>query len=191
MSESLPVKNTLRYWDMIQAAADDHGLPDHEGLSGAHILAGLVCQESAGIPMAERPEPHYRWLFGDDAHERPRLRLPWWGFWKRDLYLQRISRGLCQVMGAVAREYGFGGPLASLCWDPAVGPALGLRYGARHLAQKLKGTNNMRRALLRYNGGGDPEYPDKVLNWAKEIKDSGHTECPGLAVSMDGIRGAP
>jgi len=25
----------------------------------------------------------------------------------------------------------------------------------------------MRQALLLYNGGGDPEYPDKVLGWAR------------------------
>lgn len=167
------VEATLQYWGMIKAAAADHGLPDRDGLTGAEVLAGLVCQESGGDPMAERPEPQYRWVFGDDAHERPRLKLPWWGFWKRDLYLQRISRGLCQVMGAVAREYGFGGPLASLCWDPAVGPALGLKYGARHLSQQLKRTKgDMRQALLRYNGGGDPQYPEKVLGWALKIKEA-------------------
>ena len=83
--------------------------------------------------------------------------------------MQRISYGLCQVMGAVAREHGLEGYLTRLC-DPRVG----LHYGARHLSWCLKVTGgDMRAALLKYNGGGNRDYPAKVFGWAEKFKKAG------------------
>jgi len=70
------------------------------------------------------------------------------------------SWGYCQVMGQVAREFGFSGPfLAQLC-----DPAINFEFGARKLAKCLViARDDQTAALLRYNGGGDAGYPAKVL----------------------------
>jgi hypothetical protein len=164
----------LAFWPEIVVAARKRGI-------SPAIMAGLVCQESAGDPQARRYEGHYRWLFGDDAHEKACL--PEGVDLAEDLVLQRYSWGLCQVMGAVAREYGFAGHLEELA-DPAVN--LGL--GARHLANKIKqAKGDLRRGLLLYNGGGYKAYPEKVLAWAayfnrKEKEDE---------LASDGSRSVP
>lgn len=75
--------------------------------------------------------------------------------------LRATSFGLMQVMGQVARERAFSGEyLTELC-DPAVG----IEYGCRELARRIKlAKGDIRGGLLGYNGGGDPSYPDKVMN---------------------------
>ena len=129
------IERVLGHFQVIERAAAEHGLDPF-------ILAGLVCQESGGDTWAARPEPLYRWLFGDQAEERRRLKIPIWRSLQQDYYMQRVSYGLCQVMGAVAREYGHPGDLTELCR-----PETGLDYGARHLAAKLR------------QAGGDMERP--------------------------------
>ena len=71
-----------------------------------------------------------------------------------------FSWGLMQVMGQVARENGFAGAsLAALC-----DPGTGLDVGCRVLARKLAAAEgNVTRALLLWNGGTNPSYPDAVL----------------------------
>lgn len=157
-SEKSVVNAVWVHWPLIVAAAEDHGLP-------ADILAGLVCQESQGDTWAARPEPLYRWLFGKKAHHLKRLvkLLPKWRTAEQDFYMQRISFGICQVMGAVAREYNLKGYATRLC-DPAVG----LEYGALHLANLLRASDgDIDRALQRYNGGGIKDYSKKVRAWAQ------------------------
>ncbi len=84
-----------------------------------------------------------------------------------EAYTRSMSWGLMQVMGQVARENGFAGPfLAELC-DPATGLALGCCVLARKLAAA---EGNVTRALLLWNGGGDPTYPAEVLARAEKYK---------------------
>lgn len=156
--EMIVVAAVLRFMDQIQKAAEKYSIP-------VHVLAGLAAQESQGNTWAARPEAHYRWTFGRLASHVPLLKklLPRWRTMAQDAYMQRISYGLFQVMGAVARELGFKGYLTMLC-----NPEIGARMGAAKLADCLKRSNgDLRAALLRYNGGGDPAYPDKVFGWAK------------------------
>jgi len=73
-----------------------------------------------------------------------------------------ISWGLMQVMGEVAREQGFTGPFLSQLADPDTG----LDYGCRKLQKSVNAhPGDTRAALAAYNGGGDPQYPDLVLQW--------------------------
>ena len=58
-----------RHWPLIEEQARAWKL-------GPALLAGLVAVESGGDPLAERYEPGYRWLWGDEAHETPRPRPP-------------------------------------------------------------------------------------------------------------------
>ncbi len=71
-----------------------------------------------------------------------------------------FSYGLMQLMGQVAREFGFKGKyLTELC-----DPLTNLDYGCKKFKRCLdKADGDVRVALLAYNGGGDPLYPAKVL----------------------------
>ncbi len=77
-------------------------------------------------------------------------------------HARSFSYGLMQVMGQVAREYGFDGKyLTELC-----DPTINIDYGCRKLARCMKLTKgDVREALLKYNGGGNPKYPDLVLHY--------------------------
>lgn len=80
-----------------------------------------------------------------------------------------MSFGLMQIMGETARELGFAGKwLTELCT-----PDVGVEFGCRKL-HRCAVTNpptldvktkllDWSKALLAYNGGGDPDYPKKVL----------------------------
>lgn len=71
-----------------------------------------------------------------------------------------MSWGLCQVMGQVARENGFKGKyLSQLCE-----PEIGIDNGCRVLKGKLASARgDVHTALLRYNGGGNKQYPREVM----------------------------
>ncbi len=139
------------------------------------LVCAVVEQESGWVPWAWNPEPRYRHIvnvknglpFRTLTPEEMRSEEPpadfscppgvdrdteWWG--------QQASWGLMQVMGAVARERGFKGRfLSELCE-----PGLGLEVGCEYLAHRLtRAHNDTRAALLRWNGGGNPRYPEEVL----------------------------
>lgn len=77
------------------------------------------------------------------------------------------SFGLMQVMGQVAREFGFAGDYLTELVDPVIG----LEYGCKKLARCMDRANaDVRQALLLYNGGGDKSYPDKVLAHLERYK---------------------
>lgn len=71
-----------------------------------------------------------------------------------------ISWGLFQMMGQTARGRGFKNQfLSSLC-----DPDFGIPTGCEFLAHLLQTHNNdQHAALLAWNGGGNPAYPDQVL----------------------------
>ena len=118
------------------------------------LVCAIVEQESAWNPWALRYEPAFyekyiapqiaRGAIADVTESRARA----------------FSWGLMQVMGQVAREYGFAdASLASLC-DPAVGLEIGCRVFAAKLAAA---EGNVTRALLLWNGAGNRDYPAAVL----------------------------
>jgi soluble lytic murein transglycosylase-like protein len=155
------VNNVLRFWDQIKREAHANNLDPR-------LLAGLICQESAGNPLAERTEPD--WPYHNLDLARPDGMSKWTEWWG-----QARSYGLCQVMGTVARENGFSG-----WWGQLFEVDTNLHLGAKLLASfiawggrkgKYKGeTDPVRIGLLRYNGGGYKAYPGKVLEWAKAVK---------------------
>lgn len=149
-------KRVRGHWHQIEVAAIRFGLDPA-------VLGGLVAIESTGITWAYRAEPRYKWLV--KAARRPSII-------GRDtsIYMQRISYGLCQVMGAVAREHGFPGWLSKL-YDPEVG----LYYGAKHLAVCIKrAKGDLYTGLRRYNGHprlpATARYAKKVLAHAEIFK---------------------
>lgn len=159
------------------------------------LLAALVSKESANDPAAWNPEPRYRyfWNVRTGAPFRPVTELEllgkfpprdfpalagdpdneWWG--------QQASWGLTQIMGAVAREHGYGGKyLPGLVADPAEN----LRIGAVHLAGNVKWASRLyvgleggrlaattRAALAAYNGGRSGNSPAGPLRSAAYADD--------------------
>jgi soluble lytic murein transglycosylase-like protein len=119
-----------------------------QGLDPA-LVAAVIEQESGWNPWAVRYEP---------------------GFYRRYVQAMTLSDteetmrstsfGLMQCMGQVARELGFKGKyLTELC-----DPDINLRIGCKHLKNKLdRAHGDLRKALLAWNGGGNPHYPDEVL----------------------------
>lgn len=136
------------YDDEIQRAAEKYGLP----WLG---VKAIVSVESSFRTDAMRFEKGYRWLVGGKL-----------SLLEEDA--QKTSWGLMQVMGAVARGYGFQGDLRQL-----LRPAVGLEYGCRHLAYYFKKYGNWCDAISSYNQGSprrtdegryqNQAYVDKVL----------------------------
>lgn len=123
------------------AAAKSHGLDPV-------LVCAVVEQESNWVPWAIRYEPAFYKRYVQPL-----------GLSDTESFARSFSWGLMQLMGQVSRELGFNGHLASLC-DPAVG----LEWGCRHLANKLKDVNgDVHMALQRWNGGGNPDYADQVM----------------------------
>lgn len=145
----------------------------YKDLSVSLILA-IIWQESSGNQWAYNPEPRYPYLWNvrldapfrkqtpaEIASETPPADWPCYtGDPDQEWWAQQASWGLMQLMGAAAREQRFhGNYLTELC-DPYVN----LEFGVRHLWNYAFQCGNRTRdaALLRWNGGGDPAYPQKI-----------------------------
>jgi hypothetical protein len=144
-------------------------------LDHADILA-LICQESAGDPYAWRPEPgfaaHYRSgiLASLDEVKDPAAAKRYRQWFDRDPLVLASSFGLMQILTICAIERG------CLLRYPTqlCEPQTGLDAGCRHLRwifnQIPKTESEPRRwAWLRWNGGGDPAYPDEIQAWQSAI----------------------
>ena len=127
-------------------------------IAAAHALdPALVCavieQESAWNPWAVRYEPAFLSRYVAPLYTAGKLSAT-------ETYTRSMSWGLMQVMGQVAREFGFAAnSLPELC-DPATGVELGCRILAKRLA---RASGDVPAALLAWNGGGNPNYPAEVL----------------------------
>jgi Transglycosylase SLT domain len=112
-------------------------------------VCAVVEQESSWDCHAIRYEPAFRIKYVEGQKFSPTEEIA-----------RSISWGLMQVMGQVAREQGFKGPSLAVLCDPATG----LEMGCTVLRSKLSAAgDNVLKGLLLWNGGGDPNYGDKVL----------------------------
>jgi hypothetical protein len=132
------------------------------------LLLALVEVESSGHPWAWNPEPAYPYLW--DVHNHRPFRDRAWaetiakippadfydvrGFRGRDAdaewWGQQSSWGLMQVMGAVAREFGFRGLYLSALCDPATNVTVGGAVLAGHVKWS---DGDVAKALGAYNAG--------------------------------------
>ena len=112
------------------------------------LVCAIVEQESAWNTFAFRYEPAFyeRYIVplnlsdSDEARNRA------------------TSWGLMQVMGEVAREFGYFGELTDLMIQ-----AVGLDWGCKVFAKKLeRAGGDTYKALLAWNGGANHEYPNEV-----------------------------
>lgn len=126
------------------------------------IICAICEQESSWNPWAIRYEPAFYKHYIEPLCERGEVKSP------TEATARAISWGLMQTMGQVVRELGFSGRMASLC-----DPEIGIIWGCKVLLLKLKHSGgDIRKALLFYNGGGNPHYPDEVLAKAEKYKES-------------------
>jgi soluble lytic murein transglycosylase-like protein len=123
-----------------------------QGLDPALVCA-VVEQESAWNTWAIRFEPAFFAKYVAFLYTNNKVTAS-------EAYARGFSWGLMQVMGQVARETGFDAPfLAALC-----DPEQGLAIGCKVLRKKFDAmAGDTTRALLAWNGGGNPAYPAQVL----------------------------
>lgn len=118
------------------------------------LIAAVIMAESSGIPWEVRPEQGFfsRYIEGKPLNG---FQGEQWDEYER--VFRSCSFGLMQIMGNTARELGFAGHLHQL-----LQPTKSIMWGCKYLAKCMHETQDTEKALLRYNGGGDPEYPAKV-----------------------------
>ena len=117
------------------------------------LVCAVIEQESAWNPWAVRYEPAFLSRYVAPLYTAGKLS-------PTEAYTRAMSWGLMQVMGQVAREFGFAADsLPELCH-----PATGVELGCRILAKRMARTRgDVPAALLAWNGGANPNYPAEVL----------------------------
>ena len=112
------------------------------------LIYAICMTESSGNEFAIRHEAHYRWTVGESLALGERLG-------------QKTSWGLMQIMGAVAREYGFTDQFSGL-WDPQTN----IRYGVKHLKRLKAKHGTWPHTISAYNAGtpivSDGRYKNQV-----------------------------
>ena len=120
------------------------------------LICAVAAQESSWNPWACRYEPLFFSKYIQPLLNNGTIHS------MTEATMRASSFGPMQVLGEVAREYGFKGQFLTELCDPDVG----LDYGCRKLQKCIQDhPNDQRGALLAYNGGGDPQYSDLVLQF--------------------------
>jgi soluble lytic murein transglycosylase-like protein len=117
------------------------------------IVCAVVEQESGWNPWAMRYEPAFFSKYVAPLYTNNKIAAT-------EAYSRGFSWGLMQVMGQVAREFGFDALfLSSLCE-----PEQGLAIGCKVLRKKFDAmAGDTTRALLAWNGGANSTYAAQVL----------------------------
>jgi soluble lytic murein transglycosylase-like protein len=117
------------------------------------LVCAIVEQESAWNTFAIRYEPAFFAKYVASLYTNNKVTAS-------EAYARGFSWGLMQVMGQVARETGCDAPFLSVLCDPEHGLAIGCKV-LRKKFDAMAGDTT--RALLAWNGGGNPAYPVQVL----------------------------
>lgn len=141
------------------------------------LVYAMIHVESAYLPYAWNPEPHYRWFWdvknnapfrpvaiNEVSNKYPPKDFPclagdpdqeWWA--------QQASWGLMQIMGAVAREMGYEGEyLPAICF-PSINISLGVAFLSR-LLRRLNNTHGLKGAISTYNTGNPHNITGDYVN---------------------------
>ncbi len=117
------------------------------------LVCAVVEQESSWNPWAIRYEPLFFSKYVASLYTNNKISAT-------EAYARGFSWGLMQVMGEVAREAGFDALFLSALCDPEQGLAIGCKVLRKKLDAAAGDTT---RALLAWNGGGNPNYAAQVL----------------------------
>lgn len=142
---------------------------DYTGLITPELVLAIIKVESNFNSSAVRYEPNYTYLVSPHAVK------PVECSYRTEIELQKMSWGLMQVMGAVAREYGFRGWLTRL-----LSPDHNIYYGITHLKMLEKRGIEMTKRYRKHHYGlndlisdyndGDWRKRDNVLYISKVKK---------------------
>lgn len=134
--------NTIAF---VKQAATDSGLDPA-------VVCAIVEQESNWNCYAIRYEPAFMARYVAPLYTNQKISAT-------EAYARSFSWGPMQVMGQVARENGYEGPLPMLCDLPT-----GIAVGTKVWKGKLdKAAGDVTKALFLWNGGGNLAYPSQVL----------------------------
>lgn len=125
-------------WNMLYGASKSMEID-------VNLLAAIVMQESGGKSWVTRYEQSYIYLVTPASFAQQR------GISEMtEIQLQKMSWGLLQVMGGVAREVGYTGDLTELAR-----PAVGLRWGCTKLKRVIDkyGMRNIEDIVSAWNAG--------------------------------------
>lgn len=138
--------------DQRRAFASLHGA--RSGIDTA-LLCALIDHESSWDQWAIRYEPAFFDKYVLPLMEKDIVRT------QTEARARATSWGLMQIMGQTARELGFVGRFISELCDPDVG----VDFGCLKLKRCMDAhVSNLDAALLAYNGGADPTYPQAIKN---------------------------
>lgn len=143
--------------EMLESAATRYNLDSN------YIIA-IAINESSCNQLAVRYEPLYRWIYKPEFFCALNNTT-----WETEVHLQKMSFGVMQIMGAVARELGHNGNMLELAHNPAVA----IEYSIRHFLSFYERYKNYEDAIASYNAGSpkkdkegkyiNQKYVDKVL----------------------------
>lgn len=131
------------YFEICKSVGARHKVP-------AEALAAVIRTESGGNPYAIRFEPGWKYFLEVDAHAKLNHQT-----YETEKTAQATSWGLTQIMGSVARQYGYRESIAGL-----VRPELNIEIGARHLSGFWRKYGNMQDAVAAYNAGSPRRSQD-------------------------------
>lgn len=130
------------------------------------LVLGLIATESGGDPWAIRCEPLFWKRYGETFRRNARGNARKWA---RFPDVASASYGLGQVLYVTATELGFDPAYPTQLCDPHYGLTAALTKLRRCYEQTMESRTPTESALLRYNGGGDTEYPRRVLEWKERL----------------------
>lgn len=126
-----------------------------------NLLCAVIHQESGGKPYAVRYEPAFYKTYVQTKTAKTLLgHVPTTCSLETEKQMRATSFGLMQMMGQVFRERGFRGEFLTETLDPAIN----IKFGSEFLKHLLDKNGSTEKALLRWNGGGNPDYGKEVLS---------------------------
>jgi len=131
------------------------------------LVLAIIEQESSFEPYAIRYEPKLSNKYIQD----PKKHKPKNCSYDTEVFLQKCSFGLMQIMGFNARVYGMTGWLTKL-----FSPFENLTYGIKHLdyLENKRKIKNLERLMGAYNGQNNEQYVRSVMTrYEKFLKQFG------------------
>lgn len=108
------------------------------------IVKAIIMQESAWNIYAVRAENSYRWFFNPELYASNN---PWINI-STEICTQKMSWGLGQIMGALAREQGHNGLMAEI-----LEPYLNIKHICIRIKTLMKTCKSPEEIFACYNGG--------------------------------------
>lgn len=159
----IPIEQSI-VGSVLNQVAEKYGLDPN-------LVLAIISHETNGKTFKTRYEPKWTYLYQPEVFAHGLFITA-----ATEIIHQSMSWGLMQIMGSVARCYGFEDDLPRL-----TDPNLGIEYGCQHLKKKLDIHNgNEMDAIASYNAGtavklpsgqySNQDYVDSVVKILTELR---------------------